>query len=768
MTSVLKILESLDHEDGLDVDKLEKALKITKKFDKDSLNIVIKALTKLGIVQNIIDDKLTLNNEIDFLQGRVRCSSKGYCFVVREDQGEDIYIREANLNNAWHGDFVIVLITKQGVKRRAPEGKIQCVLQRYNETLLAKVEPDKLSGALKAFPLDDRIPITIELDNANKSNKKYPDKDLIYEIKITKYPIAQFNAQGSIVRELSLSAGVEGDIELLLSKNNISRSYVPPKVAPKKITSKGREDLTAQPSLLFESWESSNSPSLPGLYAEPYEGGNRIWIHVPTISERLNLGGKLDKYLKDKGEIICLGNNWLEFLNESLRSASQFKINEKCEAISLMIDISADGNINDWKFTLSIIKPVKIILPKHLKAINNRKSTSKSIPISLKGIKDNLEVVYTLLHSAKIITNNNCISIKLDEYIPNLERLGELVKTIPGRDFHGWSKTYDSCDSQSLIDVYIRLSNNILSRHLIGYKLPFIYKQYEEIDQSSINELTKSALALDKKLIVNADGTVTSTELIRSFESSNEKKILHKLVKHMIPGIHLKLNKIFPNENVDLNYELSPNNIESPWCCPTLNYWNIFNQFIISSLLSDGKNKSTSRSKDTVDLGKKDSWRDVNWEIFPTKLKENIDKHSNLRLVQDLNEIRKKSKSFRNNIISIAQGREAQKIIGQEVTAIITGVQSYGFFAEIDDITAEGLVHVSTLGDDWYEYRSRQNLLVGRKNKKTYQLAQKINVRVLKVDILKNQIDLELVKETETETETETINSTKVVSDNYE
>ena len=72
------------------------------------------------------------------------------------------------------------------------------------------------------------------------------------------------------------------------------------------------------------------------------------------------------------------------------------------------------------------------------------------------------------------------------------------------------------------------------------------------------------------------------------------------------------------------------------------------------------------------------------------------------------------------------------------------------------------------MGDDWYEYRSRQNLLVGRKNKKTYQLAQKINVRVLKVDILKNQIDLELVKEKEQEQENETRNSIKVESDNDE
>ncbi len=763
MTSVLKILESLDRTDGLEISKLEKSLKLTKKLDKDNLNIAIKALTKIGILQNTNDDKLAINNDIGFLQGRLRCSSKGYCFVVREDQGEDIYIREANLNNAWHGDLVIVLITKQGVKRRAPEGTIQCVLQRYNDNLLARVEQEKSTGKLKAYPLDDRLPVIIELEDDIKVQKILLDKDVIYEIKINKYPIAQFKAKASIIRQLSINAGVEGDIELLLSKNNVCRNVDPPKIAPRKIPLKGREDFTTQPSLLFESWESTKSPSLPALFAQPYEGGNRIWIHAPTVSERINLGGKLDKYLKEKGEVICLGNNWLDFLNESLRSASQFKLNEECEAISLLIDINKEGDIIDWKFVLSIIKPVKLITPNHLKAINKRKATSKSIPIALKGIKDNLEVIYTIIYSSKLINNTNNVNIKLDENIPNLERLSELQKAFPGRDFYGWSKTYDSCDSQSILDIYIRLSSNILAKHLIGFKLPFIYKQHEEIDQASINELTKTALALDKKIIVNVDGTVTTTELIKSFESSNEKKILHKLVKHIIPGIHLKLHKFDPQIDIeDLNLEVSFNNIESPWSCPSLNYWNVFNQFILTSLLKEGKNKLTSRSKNIIHLGNKDSWKHTNWEIFPPKLKETIDNHSNLRLVQNLNEIRKISKTFRNNIISIAQGREAQNIIGKEVTAIITGVQSYGFFAEIDDITAEGLVHVSTLGDDWYEYRSRQNLLVGRKNKKTYQLAQKVNVRVLKVDILKNQIDLELVKEGDSES----LNTDDIGSDN--
>ena len=763
MTTVLKILENLDREDGLEVAKLEKSLKLTKKLDRDNLNTAIKALTKLGIVKNSSDEKLSINNELNFVKGRVRCSSKGYCFVVRDDQGEDIYIREQNLNNAWHGDLVIVLVTKQGVKRRAPEGKIQCVLQRCNDTLLAKLEPEKLTGELKAYPLDDRIPVTIEIENYINDNVKLPDKNLIHEVKIVKYPIAQFKAKGLVIRELSICSGLEGDIELLLSKNKISRNLEVPKISPKKISSKGRVDLTAQPSLLFKSWESTNSPILPCLYAQPYEGGNRIWVHAPTISERINLGGKLEKYLKNKGEVICLGNNWLNYLNESLRLASEFKLNQECEAISLMIDINSEGKIFDWKFMLSIIKPVKHISPNHLKAINNRKVKSKSVPMALKSIKDNLEVIYTILYSAKQINESNNTSIKLDEHIPLLERLSELQKTFPGRDFNGWSKTYDSTDPQSVLDVFIRLSNNVLARHLVAYQLPFIYKEHEEIDQSSINELSKSALALDKQITVNLDGTVTTNDLIKSFESSTEKKILHKLVKHIIPGIHLKLinfNSYFENE--DLINDLLIDNIESPWCCASLNYWNVFNQFILSALLNDGKCKSSSRSKEIIDLGKKDSWKNIKWDIFSSKLQENIYSHSNIKLVQTLNELRKKSKSFRNNIISIAQCREAQKIIGEKVTAIITGVQSYGFFAEIDDLTAEGLVHVSTLGDDWYEYRSRQNLLVGRKNKKTYQLAQKVKVKVLKVDVLKNQIDLELVKEKEEQSES--INSNNIES----
>jgi len=746
MTTVSNILENLKTSEGIEVTKLEKSLKISKKLDKEKLDIALSALKKLDIIKTLDNNKIVINTDNDLIRGRIRCSSKGYCFVVREDQGEDIYIRESHLNHAWHGDSVLVRITKEGLKRRAPEGCVQCILKRYNDILLAKIYFDKTTDTFKAYPLDDRIPAIIDIQ-IDKDEFELENKlDIIYEIKINRYPLAQLTATGSVLRALSLHSGVEGDIEILLSKNNIPREITSPKASPKKIPSKGREDLTSQPTLLFRSWEKPNSPALPALYAEPYDGGTRLWIHSPTVSERINIGSKLDEYLKDRGEVICLGNNWLDFLNEPLKKASEFKVNNICEAITLIIDINNNGIVTDWYFTPSIIKPVNLITSKQLDCIDKRKSTSKSIPIAIRSIKDNLELVYTILHSANLINQRDNATIHLDLDIPNLERLSELQKNYPSRDFHGWSTTYDSTDPQSIIDVFIRLSNNILARHLSGYKLPFIYKKHEEIEQSSINELTKSAFALDKKIVLNVDGNPSTSDLLKSFNSSEEKKILHKLVKHIIPGIHLKLfihTDSMHEDDSQFLYELD--NIESPWCCPTLNYWNIINQFVLTSLLINGKDKPSSRSKNEIDLGKKDSWNEISWELFSPKVKETIDSIATLKLVHQLNEVRKQTKTFRNNIISIAQGREAANIIGMEVNAVITGVQSYGFFAEIQDLKAEGLVHVSTLGDDWYEYRSRQNLLVGRKNKKTYQLGQKINVRVLKVDILKNQIDLELV-----------------------
>ena len=140
-----------------------------------------------------------------------------------------------------------------------------------------------------------------------------------------------------------------------------------------------------------------------------------------------------------------------------------------------------------------------------------------------------------------------------------------------------------------------------------------------------------------------------------------------------------------------------------------------------------------------------DSDKKVNWEIYNSSMKKNMDLLFNNLLIDKLNEYKNKAKQYKANMKSIKQVRKAQNFIGNTYNGIIISVQSYGFFVEIPELNVEGLVHVSTLNNDWYEYRSRQNLLIGRKSKKSYKIGDKIEIKIIKVDILKYQIDLELI-----------------------
>ena len=134
----------------------------------------------------------------------------------------------------------------------------------------------------------------------------------------------------------------------------------------------------------------------------------------------------------------------------------------------------------------------------------------------------------------------------------------------------------------------------------------------------------------------------------------------------------------------------------------------------------------------------------VKWDIFNSSISKNIDTLFNKFVIDKLNEYKSKVNQYKSNMISIKKVRKAEKLLGHIYSGIILSVQSYGFFVDLSELNVEGLVHVSTLNNDWYEYRSRQNLLIGRKSKKSYKVGDEIEVKIVKVDILKYQIDLEL------------------------
>ena len=191
----------------------------------------------------------------------------------------------------------------------------------------------------------------------------------------------------------------------------------------------------------------------------------------------------------------------------------------------------------------------------------------------------------------------------------------------------------------------------------------------------------------------------------------------------------------------------SPNTSLTPWTCATQHYAHLVNQQLIVALLSDAKDRPNVRHKTRLKLGHKGVGADLTWPLFTASQDEKLNGLVNDRTLQRLNTRRRQVLELEKDLLSMIQARSAQPLIGQQVDGRISGVQSYGFFVEVGESRVEGLVHVSSLNDDWYEYRSRQNRLVGRKNRQTYQLGDSVQVRVINVDVLRNQIDLEVISQ---------------------
>lgn len=747
MFTVAKILEMLPREGGVELKTLEKMLKLTKKIERARLDIALNALTKLKIIEKDNENFVKRSLDEKVIKASIRCSSKGYCFAVRDDGEEDIYIRENFLNHAWHGDKVLVKITKEGVRRRSPEGEVLCILQRTRTNILASLVIN--DGHLTAKPLDERILSTIELPEKDSKYLNTNNENNIIDVKINRFPLAQLLAKGEIVRKLSLDGGPEGDLEIIKTKYNLSTNDKPPNVAIKKPLTKQRKNLEEQPSLLFRAWHSDESPLLPSIYAEPSEGGFKLWVHVPAVSERINLGSKLDEWIKNRSKSICLGNTWQNLLSSKLLDEAGFKVDEINSAITIEVFINKEGEATNWDFYLSTIKPVAIINEEKLNILIKRKPGAKTIPAKLKSIKNSINTIESIIFLSNLLNNTLMEAglIELDSDLPKISNLKDLIYSSPGLDLDGWMPSFMMSDPQSIISLLTKYSNIILSKHFKAYNIDSINLSKPFQENLQVNDIIKSALLLDTQITLDDEGTVSLTELLKSIKASPNKHFIQKLAKNYIIDYKYKYSS---GDEEDLN-EYSNSKLinfplydETPWSNPGMNYADIINQYILCKFLVEGKQNKNIKPPDQRSLGRKCSRQDIDWQIFTNTQKSLISKLCSESQITELNTKRNQAKFFRQGLISIIQLRSVEKNINQIIQGTITGVQSYGFFVEIEPSLAEGLVHVSSLDDDWYEYRSRQNLLVGRKNKKTYQIGDNVNVKIQKVDLLRNQIDLDL------------------------
>ena len=758
--SVADLLDHLPVSASLETAKLEKILRLSNRAEKEGLRLALQSLSKLGVIQCDDDGVVCRGEDTDLIEGRLRCSSKGFCFAIREDGGEDIYIRDHQLNHAWNGDRVLVRITREGGRRRSPEGGVQCILERNTTSLLAQI--DRQDERLLALPLDDRLLATIELPDGDASHLPEGDAPSVVEVAVDRFPVAQFAARGHVARPLPLDAGPAGDRELLLTKAHLHQRPAAPRATAKAPSTKKRHDLTAQPALLLSSWIAEHAPCLPAVHVEPYDGGSRLWIHAPSVAERLNGGSSIDQWLQDQGEALCLGETWQPLLSSNLTQASKFSPGTTQDAISLRVDVAADGQLGEWEFQLSTVRPVATVTSDAMAALTARKPKARTVPAALKPLKDHLGQLETLLFCARTLQQgfHQAGAIELDLPNPQIASLGDLRHARPDACRHQWLAPLRDEDPNSILAVLIRAADHCWAMHAADLHLPALVLEALEADGSTLTDVAKTAIGLELPLELDEDGTPTAPELAKAFKESPLRRMLELQMRQAFSDPIVRCSghgSSQPDESGDVAIDPAEGSRAeatdqasaaiggAPWCCPTLHATDLINQQVLCALLNDGKDRPTVRHKEKVNLGLRGAGASITWPLITASQEQKLFDNLQNRQVLRLNNRRRQVAELEKDLVAMAQARCAEPMVGDQHLGRISGVQSYGFFVELPPAMVEGMVHVSSLNDDWYEYRSRQNRLVGRRNRRVYQLGDEVTVRVVKVDVLRNQIDLDIV-----------------------
>ncbi len=736
-------------------DKLVTPKAIEKKLECDSddgvrrLQIALDALEKIGILEKE-RGRYRRIAEDGVVEGKLRCSSKGFCFAIQDVEGaEDVYIRESQLNNAWNGDRVLVRVTKEGSRRRSPEGEVRLILERANPTVLARVK--KLEdGDFRAVPLDDRLLFELAVESNGFDLDDAIEK--LVHVQIQRYPLGQNPPQGRVAQVLGTDTDAS-DIAIVCCKHDLPRGFsdavmtaaqtLPTEL--KKGQLKNRLDLRKLTTITLkaDTSEANTDGVDDAITLERTKDGNwHLGIHIADVAFYVGSDSPIDREAKKRGTSIYLGDTVVPMLPDRLtQQICAFHVGKDRLAVSVLVILSDEGDVIEYEIQPTVINVDHALSYHQAQAILSRE-TAPVADIDIKPfapIHKLLDQLASLSHALKDQRR------KRGAFELNLpEKPSSSGDSLFDPKFH-----YDdegalsamlvtpSDPIHALIAELMLLANQLVASHLIALSVPGIYRAHPAPDPDDAQELIKLVVNMGIDLQLEQEDAVKSQDyqnFTQKFsEFDTERVLTYLLMETLKPAFYSTSPKSHFGLALDAGY--------THFTSPVRRYPDLLVQRVLHAVFEEGRDRKSTRSKELVNLRHSSCHGNITWNVLPPDIHETLESYFSA-IVIHLSEREKVALEAENDLEGLKKAELMRERTGEIFHGLITGVQSYGLFVEIEELLVEGLVHVSSLKDDWYEYRSRQQTLVGRKNRRQYRLGDLIEVQVKSVDYYRQQIDL--------------------------
>jgi len=753
---------------------LEKKLDCNDATSQLKLQIALEALEKIGI---LVKDKGRYRRvpEEDVVEAKLRCSSKGFCFAIQDAEGsEDVYVRESHLSTAWNGDRVLVKIIKEGSRRRSPEGEVMLILERANPSVLARVKQTATPTgrvSYRAIPLDDRLLFELDL-LANGTNLQEAIDHLVH-VEVKRYPLGTHRPVGKVVQVLGSDAEAADDLDIVCCKHDLPRSFpaavikaaenLPSKL--KKTDIKKRLDLRNSLTVTFSKNEAGeiNSEN-PAPQAEPESfsddaaenefdptsflwdppiehalsietlksGGWQVGIHITDAAEYVQPETPIDREARKRGTCAHLGEKIIAVLPEILNDRCSLLLDTERLAFSILLTLDESGELLEYEIQTSVIHIDYQLSYQDAQAILEPGSDAEDHALSsaLRPFLDQIGAASQAARQARL--QRGSFELNLPDANSHFDDEGELgaFATAPA--------------AQSAVSELVVLANQAVATHLQALGVPAIYRVQPMPDPADIQEFIKLSNNLGGELYLESEEEVLPLEFQRFTQQfadlKSERVLTYLLEDTMKPAVYSTTPK--PHFGLALQDGYTRCN------SPLSRYADLLVLRVLQAVFEQGRSSRTTRAKEKVDLHHSSCHGQITWNVLPPDLHHEFETEFAAAVVH-LTERERVAEDAESDLQGLKKTGLMKERTGQTFQGLITGVQSYGFFVEIevrppesDILRVEGLVHVSSLKDDWYEYRSRQQTLVGRKIRNQYRLGDRVEVQVKSVDYYRQQIDL--------------------------
>lgn len=717
---------------------LEKKLECEQPEDFDRLAIALDALEKSGILvkergkyRRVLQD--------DVVEAKLRCSSKGFCFAIQDvEDADDIYIKESQLSNAWNGDRVLVKIIKDGTRRRSPEGAVQLILERSNPSLLAKVV--KQQDNFCAIPLDDRL--LFELNLQEEREKLEAVIEHLVHVSVVRYPLADHGPLGKVTKVLGSDAEEAADTDIVCCKHDLPQVFAPEvealgnKLRKKLPVAEVRRRLDLREHLTF-TIESDRPQEAPNPFIEnafslekTEEGHWDLMVHITDVAQYIDANSPLDKAARKRATAIYLGDKFLPLFPDGVTKQCSLVAGEEHLAISYILTLDPQGKMVNFQLRESVIQVDQALTYTQVQQLL---SEPEDQPADQGVLVEKLTQLF--FHLCPLVKahrlQRGSFQISLDDEVSVYKDEGRLGAMV-------FNPQYPIA---TLLSEFMILANQQVADQLLAWEVPGMFVAQPHPDFEELEDLIKLSHNLGLEFELESEEEIFSHDyqnFVQEFNKSEMNKVLNFLLKNTLKSTKYSSH---PAPHFGLAY----GEAYTHCIAPGQRYGDFFLQRLIKTVLTKGRDRRNARSKQGVDLGSSSCRGEITWNVLPPQQQTEFSE-AVMPLIHHLNEREKIIGDAENDLQGLKKAEKMKERTGQVFQGLITGVQSYGFFVEIEDLLVEGLVHVSSLKDDWYEYRSRHSCLVGRKNRVAYRLGDQVEVEIKSVDYYRQQIDLATVR----------------------